>query len=572
MRKSYRSTGKKCFQTLLLALVLLFTAVPAQAAPTQKPDESVPVYVGLYYGDSAAPTFNLQNVTGYGSGYRLGYFDSARNFVQLGYTDEIKISVLKTHNIYLAGDNTYTTSETSNGVVGCFHVQLPGEYYDFETAKAVAYGAGGFVAWVNGVYYVRVGSYTTSAAARDAAALIGGTFAETSSYGLSVTVTGTNRILFQFDDSGNGTGLGIRPGLDDSVKTQTWCKGNKYFGSFRYQRIDGDITLTNVVPMNDYINCVISREMSDSWPVEALKAQAVCARSYYATNMGRHNSANIDICSTVHCQAYYGTSRIGANTTRAAAETANQYLWHNGAIVQAFYAASNGGASENAENVWGKSYPYLKGVVDPYEPTLAGEISNYYWTKTFTGSELQRMLLESGRTGCGLITGITLTNTAMGNAYSITFHDANGRDWIIYREKCRTFLSVPSLRFGLEGGPGIPGEATASGQVSVNGGETLDFAGGMSVIDGNGNITVIHDVPYVLTGSGVTEQLSNVGLKSTCNVSVTSYGDGNGNFVFKGSGNGHNVGMSQNGAKAMARQGFGYQDILTFYYMGTNVG
>jgi len=572
MRKSDRFSKRKCFATLLLALVLLFTVVPAQAAPTTKPDESVPAYVGLYYGDSAAPTFNLQNVTGFGSGYRLGYFDSARNFVQLGYTPEIKISVLKTHNIYLAGDGTYTTKETSNGVVGCFHVQLPGEYYDFETAKMVADAAGGFVAWINGVYYVRLGSYTTSAAAKDAAASLGGTFAETSSHGLSVTVTGTNQILFQFDDDGNGTGLGIRPGLDDSVKTQTWCKGLKYFGSFRYQRIDGDITLTNVVSVDDYINCVISREMSNSWPLEALKAQAVCARSYFATNLGRHNSSNIDICNTTHCQVYYGTNRVGENTAQAAAETSGQYLWYNGEIVQAFYAASNGGASENAENVWGKAYPYLIGVVDPYEALIADEISNYYWSKSFTGKELQQMLIENGRTGCGLITSVTLTNTAMGNAYSITFHDANGKNWTIYREKCRTFLGVSSLRFGLENGPGIPGQAIASGQVSVNGNETLDFNNGMSVIDGNGNITVIYDVPYVLTGSGIPEQLSLVGLQDTCNTSVTSSGDGNGNFVFRGSGNGHNVGMSQNGAKAMARQGLTYQDILTFYYTGTNIG
>ena len=82
----------------------------------------------------------------------------------------------------------------------------------------------------------------------------------------------------------------------------------------------------------------------------------------------------------------------------------------------------------------------------------------------------------------------------------------------------------------------------------------------------------LNDVPYVLTGSGISEQLSTVTYKTTCNTTVTSYGDAYGNFVFKGSGNGHNVGMSQNGAKAMARQGFTYRDILAFYYTGTNVG
>jgi len=112
-------------------------------------------------------------------------------------------------------------------------------------------------------------------------------------------------------------------------------------------------------------------------------------------------------------------------------------------------------------------------------------------------------------------------------------------------------------------------ETVAVGQVSVNENSVLKFSGGMSVVDGSGNITTVYDIPYVITGTGVTEPLSEVSFESTCSTSVTSTGS---TFVFKGSGSGHNIGMSQWGANSMARQGFTYKDILNFYYSGTMLG
>jgi len=571
MKNFFNKSRPRTISVFLLFALLLVLLTSSQATQAQKPDESVPVRVGLYYDETSAPSFNLQNVSGAGSGYRFGYFDEARNFVELGNTSETKISILKTHNLYLSGSNTYTKETTDNGVVGCFHVQMPEAYSDFESAKNVAVSFdNGFVAWIGGTYYVRVGSYTTSTAAKEAAAAMGGTFAGTTSYGISVVTTGTTRILFQFDDLGNGGGLGIKPGTDDTVKTRTWCKSNQYFGSFSYERIEGkDLTLVNVVDVNDYIDCVISCEMSDYWPLEALKAQAVSARTYYAGNLWRHSSATFDICPTVHCQAYSGAGRVGANTSRAAAETAGEYLWYNGQLIETFYYASNGGATENSENVWTETIPYLRGIVDPYESYITDLIPGYNWTRTFTGKELQSKLIAMGKTNCGVITKVTLTNTEMGNVYSITFHDANGKDWTLYKETCRIFLSTPSMRFGLENGPGVPGESVATGQLSVNGNSVVNFSNGIAVVDGNGNVSTVYDIPYVLTGSGVTEPLDTVSFKSTCSTSTTSSGD---TFVFKGSGSGHNVGMSQWGANAMARQGFTYEDILTFYYTGTMLG
>ena len=91
------SKGKTVQIATILLLLALLLGLPVQAV-SQVPDESALVRVGLFYGSTAAPTFNLQNVDGYGSGYRFGYFDADLNFISLGYTAETKISVLKTHN------------------------------------------------------------------------------------------------------------------------------------------------------------------------------------------------------------------------------------------------------------------------------------------------------------------------------------------------------------------------------------------------------------------------------------------------------------------------------------------
>ncbi|KAB4602312.1 SpoIID/LytB domain-containing protein, partial [Bacteroides thetaiotaomicron] len=153
--------------------------------------------------------------------------------------------------------------------MGCYHIQLPTAYVSFDEALAAAGSVpGGFPAWVDGVYYVRAGAYLSAEAANAAmAGMEGATLAGTSSYAVSVVKTGTGTILFQFD-GGAALSLGVKPGLDDGVKTVTWYALNKYYGAFRYQRLSGgNLTVVSIVDREDYINCVISREMSSGWPL-----------------------------------------------------------------------------------------------------------------------------------------------------------------------------------------------------------------------------------------------------------------------------------------------------------------
>lgn len=564
-----RSFCRKSVQIAICLTILLLLCVPSQPAQAVAASEK-PVLVGLAYGSGAAPGGNLVNEIG--TGYRYGCLDSERNFIPLGYTAETGVSVVKTENVYYGGPLSngykgYSDQISSSVAVGCYHVLLPGSYDSFDQAAAAAEQIpNAFPAWIDGVYQIRVGAYVDSASAAAALASLGiegASVVGTSAYGVTVVKTGTSSVLFQFD-GGQTYSLTLMPGSDDSIQTQTWFLGKKYFGGFQFQRVTGgNLTISSVITLTDYISCVISQEMANGWPLEALKAQAVAARSYYATNLGRHNAQKIDICATTHCQAYYGCGGAGESTNRAAQETAGEYLKYNGKVVEAYYYSSNGGASENSENVWTANLPYLRGIVDPYEGDVASQIPNYSWTRTFTGEQLRAKLFAAGYTRCGTIKSVTITKTPTGNVYSMTFLDVNGKSWTISKDNCRIVLGMNSLHFDFDGAAtNTPTQDTPT--------STALYA-----IDGDGKVSQITVFYYILGEDGTISQGGSTGETSAPPTSAPSGGGtmtpADGVFRFRGSGLGHNVGMSQWGAWAMAKRGLTYRDILTFYYTGVTI-
>mgnify|MGYP000649346008 FL=1 len=366
-----------------------------------------------------------------------------------------------------------------------------------------------------------------------------------------MTVTGTDTILFEFD-CGGSEDLGILP-IETREKTVTWFRGYRYYGGFEYQRVSGgNINVINVVDLEDYVKCVIPWEMSKDWPVEALKAQAVCARTY-AVCQTKHRAQGFDICATTHCQVYQGTAASGANSDAAVDQTAGEFLYYSGRLVQeAVYYSSNGGASEDSLNVWGNDVGYLKGKIDPYEGKIASIIPRYNWSTTFTASELTTLLNNRGY-GIGTVKNAYVSAyTDTGNVYSVTFTGTSGSK-TVSREACRTLLNLRSQRFTISGG-------TGENIYSVNDtGESVAL-GSMSAIDSSGKSSALSGNVYVITSNG-TSQL----------VQRTTTSSGNGSFVISGSGYGHNVGMSQWGAYSMANLGYSYRDILQFYYTDVSI-
>ena len=142
--------------------------------------------------------------------------------------------------------------------------------------------------------------------------------------------------------------------------------GTPYRGNLCIDQRKGKTKLTavNEVMLEDYLYGVVPNEMSYSWPTEALKAQAVAARTYVLHDMKKHASEGYDVCATTHCQVYRGQQKENARTNEAVDKTQGEYLAHKGKAILSLFHASGGGYTENSENVWGKKEPYLRGVPD----------------------------------------------------------------------------------------------------------------------------------------------------------------------------------------------------------------
>jgi stage II sporulation protein D len=454
------------------------------------------VRVGINYSSGAVETANLTNSVG--NGFRFGYFDANRDFQELGSTTATSITVAKDTNVNISGA----------GTLGCFHVMLDGTYSSFGAAKAAAAAySGGFPAYYNGNYYAMVGHYQSRAEAESALLQlgVGGTAYTGSNRCIVVTQGGTTNILFEFD-CGTTQSLAVSP-VTEGQKAQTTYKTYKYYGDFQFVRNSGEnMTVINFVDMEDYIKGVVSTEMSEGWPIEALKAQAVCARTYAARNLNGYASQGFDVTGDTYSQAYSGTSRVGTTIIQAVEATAGQYLTYHGSLCDALYFSSSGGGTEDSETVFYDALPYLRGVVDPYEKDAAGINSYSEWTRSWTKSSISSKIKAAGYTFYDLA-DINVTFSSTGNAKAIKFTDIYGNMAEFKNSSCYTFccytsrLNLPSIHFTLE--------------------------------------------------------------ESASNPDV---------IVFSGGGWGHNVGMSQFGAYAMAKyHAKTYDQILAFYYTGVSL-
>ena len=540
--------------SLLLAIFLIFSmvAVPSAAASYET------LKIGLYYGTNALSAANLQNVSEQATGYQLGYYDTSRNFIPLYSTNEMYITVVKDKNIYIGDGKVYYDSLPSsyNTVIGAYHLQLDTVASSLDEALALIStlsnaGLSAFVAYTAEGYRVRVGNYTSSVEAAAIAPQVSAAVGLTASaVGESrscytVTVTETNTILFEFDMGGQA--LGIEPNSDE-----TWFKNQTYYGGFEYRRASGDdITVVNVVSMDDYIKGVIPYEMSPSWPIEALKAQALCAKSYAVTCIGKHNSQGFDLCNTTDCQVYYGTKTATDNSDSAVEAVSGLYVLYNGEVAETYYHASSGGWTEDAKNIWGTDIPYLKAVEDTY----LTELRPYSFSITL--SEVTSILQGKGYDVTDIIDFYVSEYTSAGNVREITFVQSNGETLVFSGERARTCLNTSSSTKRINSHRYT---VSTDAQLYVNGTVPDKAIGQYYAIGGDGSTSVLSGSQlYAVNGNKTTSQ-------------IDMSGSGSGQYVISGTGSGHNIGMSQCGARDMANQGFTYDQIIQFYFTGVQVG
>jgi len=561
------------------------TTAEPEEPPVQEPEIYDPygdtkLRIGLAYpGNSTGALVSANLLIGDASavtGYRFGYYDEALDFVSLANTEETALSMIKTTNIYRVGENYSDVKPSGNyELLGCYHLQRPITFATYEEARAMVDSTlNSFVSWVDGAYYVRSGSFATydeAKAAADAEPEANWSVSYTSVYGINVVKTGTCQILFQFD-GGETMPLGVMPGLESNEGAVTWFKGYKYQGGFRYERVSGgNLVVVNVVDVDTYVKGVVPYESVKIWPLETLKAQALCAKNYGLINRNKHNGYHFDLCNTTDCQVYYG---LGSNkesfqpsalSDQAVDETRGMYVWYGDKLAHTYFYSSNGGGSEDSSKVWGSNqatYPYLIGVVDPYEETVADVIPNYKFSNTFTNAQLTQILQAKGYAINTRVVDFCVTEySKSGNVLAMKFTYANGKSntfassnssWLRNKLGCR------SLHFTVTGA----GEILDSDCAVNDGlGESIGDFAGLYAISGDGELVRLEQsVPYIITGAG---EISSAGQSTTIP---------EGTYIVSGTGWGHNVGYSQWGGYAMAKLGYTCEEILKFYFTGVEVG
>ena len=128
-------------------------------------------------------------------------------------------------------------------------------------------------------------------------------------------------------------------------------------------------TIVNELPLEDYLLGVVPNELSPSTygELEALKAQAVAARTYAIKNMGQSKQEGYDICNTDACQVYMGAGTEDPMSTQAVRDTRGMIATYNGQPITALYSSTCGGRTESAENIFQEKLPYLVSVLCEYK-------------------------------------------------------------------------------------------------------------------------------------------------------------------------------------------------------------
>lgn len=288
--------------------------------------------------------------------------------------------------------------------------------------------------------------------------------------------------------------------------------GKRYRGSLIIQPHKAGLTVINRLLIDEYLYGVIPEEMPASWHIEALKAQAIAARTFalYDKLDRKHTKEGFDVCATTDCQVYGGIDSEASSTNKAVNATKGQIITYLHQPICAVFHASSGGATEDSINVWGVKVPYLQAVDDKEEQSPYQE-----WTVQTTVENLNKALNSYGN--IGTLKEIDFSNLKQdpqkaSKPQMIKFI-GDKKSLELTKTQLRDLLKLKSSNFTIN----IAGEKTKQ-------------------------------MPTKLKLDKISKQLT-----------------------INGSGFGHRLGMSQWGAKSLADKGKNYQQILYHYYENVNI-
>lgn len=276
-----------------------------------------------------------------------------------------------------------------------------------------------------------------------------------------------------------------------------------------------------------YLNGVLPYEMGNSAPLEALKAQAVAARTYTLNKMNTRASSLYDVVDTTNDQVYYGNSDSTTRCTEAVSATKGIVLMNGGKLTGTYYTASNGGQTESAYNMWGSSgYEYLTIKDDPFDLMNTSAVFRKVTVYADNSASGQKSALKT-------LLQAKLESTLISMGYSAT--GAN----------------VTAIK-GIT--PHTPKHASPSRLYTK-----LDFDVEAYTRSGSMRLTLTFDIFSEL------ETVLGMSINASNN-EIWSVERGSGTFTLYARRYGHGVGMSQRGAMQMGSLGYTYDQILGFYY------
>lgn len=501
---------------------------------------------------------------------------------------------------------------------------------EIETAVPSAKEMFSVRAVVNGEKYLRYGAFADASAASAAA----GEFeALLSGKGVSVNIsipTGTGtciidnangNVLFEYDSTVKSSMPAVFPikGSDGGVGSTTLPNGYVYYDPICFSRQGDKFNVINLVELNTYVQGVLPSEIYASWPMEVQKAFAIIVRSYSICSIGgRHfASYNFDICNTTCCQVYRGRFRVNENVINAVNETGYKVITSGGrAVSAAYYSAIHGGESANASYVWGGSNPsHIIAQKTPWEEYTKYPQNHGYWTMEFTPSQLTMQLRSKGYTNLtGPITDVTVNSRAGSSnlVYYTTYTDSLGNTQSVSRTaknyaalgaySANYDIAFDSIDYYLDNVISVDvkrmtdqssNPLLSTFNVLTAGGIFQSNSANANVLTAGGIQSLPQTTLSAITSNGTVtlEQTKFNASEPDANgyyTAVNVYGDTvittvlkreyytfnastKGNIVIAGKGWGHNLGMSQYGARDLAVFGAEYDQIIHAYFANVEI-
>ncbi|MDU4697613.1 MAG: SpoIID/LytB domain-containing protein [Paenibacillus sp.] len=426
-----------------------------------------------------------------------------------------------------------------------------------------------------------------------------------------------------YELTGEGAKLTIRDQGNSPIQVVE-RSARSYRGDFEVSKVNGQLALVNELPLEQYLYSVVAGEVPSSWPQEALKAQAVAARSYALYNAGLNKFKVAGLVDTTLSQVYNGTEKEVSSIVQAVDATAGEVLvTANGQIVEGIFASNSGGVTADSSEVWGNVNPIYSSVPSDGDESAQASLKSWYQvllSNGITGYVREDNTALNGTTPAGLQKLTVTTSNVLVRKLPLIQSDVeplaklNPGDQAIVLDKVpesssyawirgpysseelvktlkgKTSTEAPSPILNLEvtqrGPSGRVTQVKANGQpldvkypdtyrsalgglpstlfdIVQTGRYTVQGAGGVAGTGTATSATTIQSASGKTTAGGKLVVMS--GDKTARVVEPTNQ------FVFVGRGNGHGLGLSQWGAKGLADSGYDYRQILQHYYQNVTL-